>query len=66
VFASGALISGLATPSDDTDIADDIPQIRNELNRNVLGHENAGTIALVNRTAAIHALDNDRSAGAVP
>lgn len=49
VFASGALISGLATPSDDTDIADDIPQIRQELNRNVLGHENAGTIALVNR-----------------
>jgi HK97 family phage portal protein len=49
VFSSGALISGLATPSDDTDIADDIPQIRNELNRNVLGHENAGTIALVNR-----------------
>jgi HK97 family phage portal protein len=49
VFASGALISGLATPADDTDIADDIPQIRTELNRNVLGHENAGTIALVNR-----------------
>jgi HK97 family phage portal protein len=49
VFSSGALISGLATPSDDTDIADDIPQIRQELNRNVLGHENAGTIALVNR-----------------
>lgn len=49
MFASGALISGLATPADDTDIADDIPQIRNELNRNVLGHENAGTIALVNR-----------------
>lgn len=49
VFSSGALISGLATPADETDIADDIPQIRAELNRNVLGHENAGTIALVNR-----------------
>jgi HK97 family phage portal protein len=49
VFSSGALISGLATPADDTDLADDIPQIRAELNRNVLGHENAGTIALVNR-----------------
>jgi HK97 family phage portal protein len=49
VFSSGALISGLATPADDTDLADDIPQIRQELNRNVLGHENAGTIALVNR-----------------
>jgi HK97 family phage portal protein len=49
VFSSGALISGLATPADDTDLASDIPQIRAELNRNVLGHENAGTIALVNR-----------------
>lgn len=49
VFSSGALISGLATPADDTDLADDIPRIRQELNRNVLGHENAGTIALVNR-----------------
>jgi HK97 family phage portal protein len=50
VFASGALISGLATPADEgLDISDDIPKIRDELNRNVLGHENAGTIALVNR-----------------
>jgi len=49
VFSSGALMSGLATPSDDTDLGDDIPQIRAELNRNVLGVENAGTIALVNR-----------------
>jgi HK97 family phage portal protein len=50
VFSSGALISGLATPADEgLDIADDIPKIRAELNRNVLGHENAGTIALVNR-----------------
>lgn len=50
VFSSGALISGLATPADEgLDIADDIPQIRQELNRSVLGHENAGTIALVNR-----------------
>ena len=49
VFSSGALISGLATPADDTDLTDDIPQIRAELSRSVLGHENAGTIALVNR-----------------
>jgi HK97 family phage portal protein len=50
VFSSGALISGLATPDDEgLDISEDIPQIRQELNRNVLGHENAGTIALVNR-----------------
>jgi HK97 family phage portal protein len=50
VFSSGALISGLATPADEgLDISEDIPKIRQELNRNVLGHENAGTIALVNR-----------------
>jgi HK97 family phage portal protein len=50
MFSSGALISGLATPADEgLDIADDIPQIRRELNNSVLGHENAGTIALVNR-----------------
>jgi HK97 family phage portal protein len=50
VFSSGALISGLATPMDEgLDISEDIPGIKAELNRNVLGHENAGTIALVNR-----------------
>ena len=50
VFSSGALISGLATPAEEgLDISEDIPKIRQELNRNVLGHENAGTIALVNR-----------------
>jgi HK97 family phage portal protein len=51
MFSSGALISGMATPDDDTglDLTDDIPQIRAELNRSVLGHENAGTIALVAR-----------------
>lgn len=48
VFSSGALISGLATPAEDG-VLEDLDQIRNELNRNVLGHENAGTIALVNR-----------------
>lgn len=50
VFASGALISGLATPADEgLDITEDIPKIKRELQRSVLGHENAGTIALVNR-----------------
>lgn len=50
MFASGALISGLATPADEgLDISDDIPKIRKELQRSVLGYENAGTIALVNR-----------------
>jgi HK97 family phage portal protein len=50
VFSSGALISGLATPADEgLDLTEDIPKIRAELGRSVLGHENAGTIALVNR-----------------
>lgn len=48
MFSSGALISGLATPAEDG-VLEDIPQIRRELNQHVLGHENAGTIALVNR-----------------
>jgi HK97 family phage portal protein len=49
-FSSGALISGLATPADEgIDISADIPEIRRELNAKVLGHENAGTIAIVNR-----------------
>ena len=51
VFSSGALISGMATPDydDGLDITDDIPQIRSEMHRSLLGHENAGAIALVNR-----------------
>jgi len=49
MFASGALLSGIASLADDADPLEDVPAIRQELNRNVLGHENAGTIALVNR-----------------
>jgi len=49
MFANGALISGLATPADDYDITDDVPEIRRQLNNNVLGHGNAGTIAVINR-----------------
>lgn len=48
-FANGALIAGLATPADDYDITDDVPEIRRQLNNDVLGHANAGTIAVVNR-----------------
>lgn len=48
-FSSGALISGLATPDEEQDITDDLPEIRRQLNASVLGHENAGAIALVNR-----------------
>jgi HK97 family phage portal protein len=49
MFSSGALISGLATPDGDEDITDDIPEMKRQLNASVLGHENAGTIAIVNR-----------------
>lgn len=49
LFANGALISGMATPADEYDITDDLPQLRREINREVLGVENAGTIAIVNR-----------------
>lgn len=49
MFSNGALISGLAVPADDYDITDDVPEIRRQLNSNVLGHENAGTIAVINR-----------------
>lgn len=49
VFSNGALISGLATPADDYDITDDVPEIRRQINNSVGGYENAGTIALVNR-----------------
>lgn len=49
MFTNGALISGLATPADEYDITDDVPEIRRQLNSAVLGHENAGTIAVINR-----------------
>lgn len=49
MFANGALISGLAVPADDEDITDDVPAIREQLARNMLGHGNAGKIAIINR-----------------
>ncbi len=51
LFTKGALISGLATPEDDLvqDITDDLPALRRELNREMLGPDNAGGIAVVNR-----------------
>lgn len=50
VFSKGALLSGIAVPADEgVDLTDDIPQIKAEIGRSMLGHENAGTIALVNR-----------------
>lgn len=49
MFANGAMISGLATPADDYDITSDVPEIRRQLDDAVLGHENAGRIAVINR-----------------
>jgi HK97 family phage portal protein len=49
VFSNGALISGLATPEDDFDLTEDLPEIRRQLDRSVTGYENAGGIAVVNR-----------------
>lgn len=49
MFTNGALISGLATPDDDNDITDDVPEIRRQLTSATSGPEHAGAIALVNR-----------------
>jgi HK97 family phage portal protein len=48
-FQNGALISALATPADDYDITDDVPEIRRQLSNDVMGHANAGKIAVINR-----------------
>lgn len=46
-FTNGAMISGVAVPADpDEDITDDLDQIRRDLDREFLGPENAGGIAL--------------------
>lgn len=50
MFANGALISGLVTPADGEDITEaDAKQIKQGLRANMLGHENAGDIAVINR-----------------
>lgn len=49
MFTKGALISGIATPADEEDITDDVPEIRKQINGATGGAENAGTIAIVNR-----------------
>lgn len=49
MFANGAMISGMATPDDDEDILDDVPKIRRDLDRAVLGTDNAGKIAVIAR-----------------
>ncbi len=49
LFSKGALISGMATPADEYDITDELPALRREVNREMLGADNAGGIAIVNR-----------------
>lgn len=50
MFSNGALVSGLATPKDGERVdPDDVKQIREDLNASVVGWENAGAIAIVNR-----------------
>lgn len=50
MFASGAMISGMVTPTDDTDLdAEDARAISTSLNTNLGGVDNAGAIRLVNR-----------------
>lgn len=49
MFSNGAMLAGLATPADDYDITADVPEIKRQLNGSVLGYENAGTIAVINR-----------------
>lgn len=49
LFSNGALISGLATPEDDYDITDDLPELRRQINNEMTGTDNAGAIAIVNR-----------------
>lgn len=49
MFANGALISGLATPEDDYDITDDLPELRRQVNNATTGYDKAGAIAVINR-----------------
>lgn len=49
MFANGCMISGLATPDDEVDITDDVPELRRQINNATSGYENAGKIAVINR-----------------
>jgi len=48
MFSNGALMSGLAVPDEDLE-PDELVVAKQELNRHMLGWENAGSIAVVNR-----------------
>lgn len=49
-FSNGAMVSGLVTPGDGEDITEaEAKTVKESINRNVLGTENAGDIAVINR-----------------
>lgn len=48
MFSNGAMISGMVTPEEDVE-PDEVAAIKDSLNRNVAGYENAGAIAVINR-----------------
>jgi HK97 family phage portal protein len=49
MFKSGAMISGIASPADELEVVDNIPELRRQINSAMTGYENAGGIAIVNR-----------------
>jgi len=48
MFSNGALISGMVTPDEDVE-PDEVKTIKAEIESKVLGHENAGSIPVINR-----------------
>lgn len=48
-FSSGAMISGMVTPADDDMDPDDAKAVKETVNGAMLGPENAGAIAVINR-----------------
>jgi HK97 family phage portal protein len=53
LFTSGAMMAGIATPDDDEDIQEDVPQIKREIEAATAGPENAGGIAVIARRLKI-------------
>ncbi len=50
MFSQGAMIAGMVSPESEEDLtAEDATAIKQSLNSGVLGYENAGTIAVINR-----------------
>lgn len=50
MFRNGAMVSGLVTPGDGEDLTEpEALTVKESINRNILGAENAGDIAVINR-----------------